>query len=248
MVTPSFDITETDDGFVVKDTTDYSSEQFIGTYSLNDYTTNPSPTPNSEFTTTIITVGSTVMFSDYVAYTTNGVGDVTDAEDAYNYIIEQANETQDIYKARLNKNGSESWRAWRLEFYSFDESTAGNELAVTTTMTPLVQSVAGQNTITFRNLLVVNPQEDVMELGAIAQVDEIEFNYSYYPEGSTITLTFCSDTIVYNVVNTDRDCIIADLIALLGVNDPNTNYYSLDAVKNSNSIILTQTNLSLIHI
>lgn len=249
MVTPSFSIQETDKGFSVTDTTDYSSEQYIGTYALNDYTTNPSLTPNTVFKTTIINVAGTEIFNSAIEYRSDGTGDIIDSEQAYNYIVEQINESGTQYKARLNKNGSTAWRTWRLEIYSFDVATDGHSIAVAVTggnLIPLTTNFTGTPSgITFRNLLVLDPKGEVYDLGGTAQVTTIKFNYTSYLEGSIITLSFCNDSIVYTVVNTDTDCIIADLIALLDTQDVNLAYYTINADKDGQSIVLTQTSVGV---
>jgi hypothetical protein len=249
MVTPSFSIKETEKGFAVTDTTDYSTAQYIGTYALNDYTVTATPTPNTVFKTTLITIDSTVVFNDVVEYGSDGTGNFTNAEEVYNYIIEVVNNYGTIYKARLNKNGTDSWKAWRIEFYSFDANTSGDVVVVNAeggTITPLVTPLSGTPvSITFRNLLVLDPQGQVVPLGGVSQVENISFNYNSYKEGSVITLSFCSDNIIYPVVNTDTDCIIEDIINLLATEDINKEYYTIDAAKDGNNIVLTQSTVGV---
>ncbi len=245
MLTPNFEINETKDGFAVKDNTDYSTQQFIGTYGLNDYGANPSPSANTSFSTTVISINGEVIFDNLVEYVTDGTGNIFDAESAYNYIIGVVNGNETPYRARLNKNDSDSYRVWRLEFYSFDPSTEGYLIDVTSTMTPIVSQFAGQNDITFRNLIVLDPDGNVVDLGGIAQESEIVFNYDTYEEGKIITLSFCSDSLVYTIVNNDTDCIIKDIVDLLQTENANLAYYTIDIKKVDNKITLKQTSVGV---
>ena len=65
MVTPSVNITSTEDGFLIEDNTDYSSQQLIGTYAFFDYTSGL-PLFNTAYNTTIINVGVETVLNDLI--------------------------------------------------------------------------------------------------------------------------------------------------------------------------------------
>jgi len=249
MVSPNFNIIESETGFVVTDTTNYFSEQYIGVYALNDYINNPTLTPNTVFSTTSIEVNGVVIFDDAIEYSSDSSGDITDPEQAYNYIVGKINEGDGTYKARLDKGDNPSWRTWRVEIYSFNPLTDNNAITVSTTggnITPFTVNFIGTPSgITYRNLLVINPDDEVFDLGGVAQVDEITFNLANYTEGGVISVSFCEDIVNYTVVNTDRDCIIADIVSLINVDDPTKRYYSLTAIKDENKIVITQESVGV---
>tara|TARA_R110000851_G_scaffold331455_2_gene505593 strand:- start:223 stop:1404 length:1182 start_codon:yes stop_codon:yes gene_type:complete len=244
MVTPSINITETDNGFLVTDNTDYSSQQIIGSYEFFDYTSGL-PSLNTEYNTTIITVGAETVFDDFVAFHTDGSGNIHDAEVAYNHIIETVNEGDFTVKARLNKNSSTSFRVWQLEFYTFDNTKLGEVITVTSTLSPsVIVDLAGLNEITFRNLIIINPNEEYEDIGGVAQVNTVLFNYSKYVLDDVITMTFCDQTIEYTITNVETDCIIPDLVDLINNGVDGDNWYTLQAqMVGDDSMTITQTNI-----
>ena len=246
MVTPSVIITETENGFKVTDNTDYSSEQIIGSYTLYDYTSTI-PATNSEFETTLISAGGTVIFNDFVSIHTDGLGNIHNAEEVYNHIVETVNEGSFDVKARLNKDNSTSFRAWKVEFYTFDQNLENAIVNVTSTLTPnITTDLTGTNTITFRNLSIINPKESYEDVGGIAQVDTIKFNYPKYTIGETITLSFCEQNIIYDVTTEDVECIIPEIVNLINAGVDGDKWYTLEAkMVGNDELVITQTNIGV---
>lgn len=229
---------------IFTDTTDYSSIQTIAQYKFIDYDLG---TPAGPATDILLTIGTLPpLDADIVLnieFSVDAGGDLVDALNKYNLLVDTINAANVGYQARLIQPDTLDFKTWVVELFSFDLAYQGaglNPLYQMDTFTDFRTNFLGGETINLRNLAILQPDNTYADLGSISQIDSIQFLTSSYTVGETFTLSWCGTDLIYTVEDglNSRSCVIDGIVSLISSQTDNL-FSNVTAVADGNNITIT---------
>jgi hypothetical protein len=244
-------IVESADEFAIIDGTDYVTEGVAvsSKFMFHDYGTGL-PTANTSYDfSSIIVDGNELLTGGSFIIETDGASNIINPEIQYRALVDILDVANPLFKARLVMPANTSYRFWYIEIYTFDVAVSGATVSVAAptttpgggTITPLLDTPVNGLIPTARNLTLIGPDGEVVDLGAVAQVDNIALTQASYAIGETWTVSFCGDDVTFVNDETKPNCVAEGIAnAINSVTDVNSKFYKyVSAEVSGNSVVLT---------
>lgn len=205
----------------IPDMSDYASANaFLFTdFRFHDYG-GGLPAVNTTFTFSDFKWGTVDFTGVSIQVQTDGAGNIINPEIQYRALANALNEqsTPQI-DVEFVMPADTNYRDWYIRVSSDTDTGLVNQALDTTvsggSITPVRTTSAAQSeTISVRNLTLLDKDENPIDLGAVAQVDQLILSGSY-TIGQTFTLNFCGDVVTYTVEDgeTTAECVAAGIEA-----------------------------------
>ena len=210
----------------IQDTSDYSEADFFvnSDFKFHDYGTGL-PSLNSTISYNTFVFGPTAFTGVSIDIETDGVGNIINPEAQYIALASELNASAPSnIQVELIQLPDTGYRDWYLRISTdVDEFYAGATTSVADsggTVTPIFTTISGSlitggTQIESRNITLKDKDGCVIDLGAVAQQDELVLSGTY-TETETFSLDFCGDIVAYEVTSENTaECVAAGIEAAI---------------------------------
>ena len=180
-------------------------------FKFHDYDSG-NPTINTEFTLDTFVFGAHAFTGVSIVINTDGASNIINPEAQYIALTSALNAASGVnQEAVFVQPPDTGYRDWYIRIAA-DISTgyAGQAVSVNVNvgMTPDFDTITSSVPVSVRNLTLLNRDGIPVDLGAVAQQDELVLS-GVYTEGETFQLDFCNDIVTYEVTSDNSDECVA---------------------------------------
>ena len=226
----------------IPDETNYAKEGVFpsSSFKFHNYLSG-NPTINTTFAFSAFVFGSYSFTTVSLSVSTDGTGNIIDPEVQYLAFVSLINEETSDIRAELVKPDGTSFKDWYVRVFSYDSTFASGTTSITSAagITPVTSSISSVSTVTARNMSLYGPDGSVVDLGAVKQVDKITLNAASYEVGKTFIISFCGNSVSYDVESDNTaECVAKGIAkAINDVTDTTSLFYKYVTATSSSGVI-----------